>query len=44
MWRKMTSDYVQFNSKAKQGVSRFQGDEKTMKGRNEKLIIVLFGA
>ena len=38
----MTSDYVQFNSKAKQGVLPFQEDNKTMKGRNEKLIIVLF--
>lgn len=42
MWRKMTSDYPQFNSKAKQGILPFEGDDKTIKARNEKLIIVLF--
>lgn len=38
----MTSDYVQFTSKSKRGVLPFQGDNRTMKARNEKLIIVVF--
>lgn len=38
----MTSDYPQFNSKAKQGILPFEGGDKTIKAKNEKLIIVLF--